>query len=112
MPTLQEPEELFTDTDESVNAEDAGDDDYRDDDDQDDAAPVQQRPRRRVHEPDEEKEVEETEHVPDRPGHLEARPHESSSLTRTRTCVNSNSSNPYAFGGHEFSECEFAKVRV
>ena len=72
MPTVQELEALFTDSDSSDNGDDAGDEDYRDDDDQ---APVQQRSRRRVHEPDEEKEeekeVEQTKHVPDRPDHVE-----------------------------------------
>ena len=68
MPSIQELEELFEGSDSSGEDDDAGDEDYRDDDDQ---APVQQQTRRRVHELDEEKEeekqVDETEHVPDRP---------------------------------------------
>ena len=72
MPSDQELEELFEDSDASDEDDDTGDEDYRDDDNQ---AHVRQRPRRRVHESDEEKEeekeVDETEHVPDRPNHIE-----------------------------------------
>ena len=73
MPDVQELEDLFASTDDSsVDGDDDDDEDYRDDDDQ----PQEQvRARRRVNESDEEKEEEkvepQTEHVPDRPDHVE-----------------------------------------
>ena len=71
MPSVQELEELFEGT--GASSDDGTDnEDYRDDDDQ---TQVRQRPRRRVNESDEEEEEEkqepETEHVPDRPDHVE-----------------------------------------
>ena len=72
MPSVQELEELFEGTDDSSGDNDSDDEDYRDDDDQPQG---RVRPRRRVNEPDEEEEEEkvepETEHVPDRPDHIE-----------------------------------------
>ena len=71
MPSVQELQDLFEGTDESSDG-DSADDDYWDDDDQ---SQVRERPRRHVNESDEEKEEEkvepETEHVPDRPDHVE-----------------------------------------
>ena len=74
MPTVQELEELFEGTDDSSGEDDSDDEDYRDADDQPHA---RVRPRRRVNESDEDVQEEEekveplTEHVPDRPDHVE-----------------------------------------
>ena len=72
MPTVQELQDLFEGTDDSSGNDDSGDVDYRDDDDQPQG---RDRPRRRVNESGEEMEEEkvepETEHVPDRPDHVE-----------------------------------------
>ena len=72
MPSVQELQELFEGTDDSGDDDDSDDADYRDDDDQPQG---RGRPHRRVNESDEEKEEEnvepETEHVPDRPDHVE-----------------------------------------
>ena len=72
MPSVQELQELFEGTDDSGDGDDSDDEDYRDDDDQ---SQGRGRSHRRVNESDEEKEEEkvepETEHVPDRPGHVE-----------------------------------------
>ena len=71
MPSVQELQDLFEGTD-VPSDDDSDEEDYRDDDDQ---PQLRERPRRRVNEPDEEKEEEkvepETEHVPDRPDHVE-----------------------------------------
>ena len=71
--SMQDLEELFEGTDDSTDNDDSNDEDYRSDDDQPQG---RERPRRRVNESDEEKEEEkveerQTEHVPDRPDHIE-----------------------------------------
>ena len=72
MPSVQELQGLFEGTDDSGDDDDSDDEDYRDDDDQ---SQGRGRPHRRVNESDEEKEEEkvepETEHVSDRPDHVE-----------------------------------------
>ena len=73
MMPVQEFQDLFEGTDDSSDNDDSNDEDYRSDDDQPQG---RERPRRRVNESDEEKEEEkveerETEHVPDRPDHIE-----------------------------------------
>ena len=72
MPTVQELEDLFDSSDNSSGNDDSDDDDYRDDDDQPQG---RQRSQQRTNESDEEKEEQkvetETEHLPDRPDHVE-----------------------------------------
>ena len=96
MPSVQELQDLFEGTDDSSGNDDSDDDDYQDYDDQPQG---RDRPHRRVNESDEEKEEEkvepETEHVPDRPDHIEEDAHV---LPTARTTVSRDLRSPAVCG--------------